>query len=123
MATIKYFKHKQCLISYSEYFNKNDLFNLFGIRKNVKIPMVYIDLIEVHKNFRQEGMGTETLKMFISQKKEEGFKSFLLIASYNPDYYKDSIKNEIDRLIQFYNKFDFKVIEDISSEEKIMLLN
>lgn len=116
----KFFKNKECLITFTENNAGEQMFlSAFDLPKDDKF--IYIDLIEVKKYARGEGLARETLLKFIDIKRKEGFKYFFLLASYDPDYYDNpDYENGLKGLVDFYKSVGFKsIVNEFCNFDKI----
>ena len=114
MSIEKYFKNKECLITYNEYLANQDS-DIIGF-ETPQSKYIYIDLIEVKEHARGLGLGRESLTKFIDKKKEEGFNDFFLFANYDESYYENpDIEKGLFNLVRFYESLGFNAICQVNN--------
>lgn len=107
MQRERFFKYKECLITYSLYSINSEInyltsFSLEGVK-----DFCYIEQIETKENFRKRGYAKAALKKFIKKMKLNKIETILLTAVYDEVYYKYPDNNGLLRLVKFYESFGF----------------
>lgn len=121
MQKDRFFKNKQCLITYQLGSSYCEACNYTAFAYQEDLNFAYIEFIETHKDFRSSGIGRETLQKFIEKMKSEGVKAIYLMAVFDPYDYNSNTKYNISTLVNFYKSFGFESIsEDINNEEDIV---
>lgn len=115
----KFFKHKECLITYNiSKYSKDSLVYFEKIKKGDLF--CYIDLVKVEDHARGNGLAKEALTIFLKKLEKEGIFFFHLFANYDYSYYDNPSNNGLRRLINLYEKFGFKhSVKDFDNSDQI----
>lgn len=117
MQKERFFKYKECLITYSLHNTNSEFsylttFPLEGINK-----FCYIEQIETKENFRNMGYAQQALNKFIEKMKLNKIELILLTAVYDECYYSNPDKNGLFKLVNFYKKNGFIAKDSVFSNE------
>jgi len=115
----KFFKVEECLLTYN-ILEAEKLFCMTSFPVKEKEKSCYIEKIETKKGFRNLGYAKKCLKLFIEKMKERGdIDNIYLLAFYDQRYYDSYNENGLKELVDFYNSFDFKHIEDSHFSDQV----